>query len=45
MRFDGFVDSSSWGLRRVHGHVSRASLLVYDFVLMMFLFVLLMLVP
>jgi hypothetical protein len=45
MRFDGLLDSLSCGLGRVHGHVSRASLLVYDFVLMMLLLVLLMLVP
>jgi hypothetical protein len=43
--FDGFIDSFSCGLGRVRGHVSRASLLVHDFVLMMLLLVLLMLVP
>jgi hypothetical protein len=35
VRFDGFLDSFSCGLERVHGHVSRVSLLVHDFVLMM----------
>jgi hypothetical protein len=45
MRFDGFLDSFSCGPGRVHGHVSRVSLLVHDFVLVMPLLVLLMLVP
>jgi hypothetical protein len=45
MRFDVLLDSLSCGLGRVHGHVSRTSLLVHDFVLVMFLLVLLMLVP
>jgi hypothetical protein len=45
MRFDGFIDYLSCGLGRVHGHISRASLLVHDFVLVMLLLVLLMLVP
>jgi hypothetical protein len=44
MRFDGFLDSLSCGLGRVHGYVSRASFLVHDFVLVMLLLVL-MLVP
>jgi hypothetical protein len=44
-RFDGFFDSFSSGLGRDRGHVSRASLLVHDSVLMMCLLVLLMLVP
>jgi hypothetical protein len=44
MRFDGFLDSFSCGMGRVRGHVSRVSLLVYDFVLVMLLLVLLMLV-
>jgi hypothetical protein len=43
--FDGFFDSLSCGLGRVRGHVFRASLLVHDFVLVIFFFVLLMLVP
>jgi hypothetical protein len=41
MRFD----SLSCGLGQVCGHVSRASLLIHDFILVMFLLVLLMLVP
>jgi hypothetical protein len=41
MRFD----SLSCGLGQVRGHVSRASLLIHDFILVMFLLVLLMLVP
>jgi hypothetical protein len=45
VRFDGLFDSFSCGLGRVHGHVSRASLLVHDFILVMCLLVLLMLVP
>jgi hypothetical protein len=45
VRFDGFLDSSSWGLGRVRGHVSRAVLSVHDFILVMLLLVLLMLVP
>jgi hypothetical protein len=45
VRFDGLLDSFSCGLGRVCGHVSRGSLLVHDFVLVMFLLVLLMLVP
>jgi hypothetical protein len=45
MRFDGLLDSFSCGLRRVHEHAYRASLLVHDFVLVMHLLVLLMLVP
>jgi hypothetical protein len=45
MRFDGFLDSFSYGLGSVCGHVSRVSLLVYDFVLVMPLLVLLLLVP
>jgi hypothetical protein len=42
--FDGFLDSSSCEFGRVRGHVSRVSLLVHDFVLVMLLLVLLMLV-
>jgi hypothetical protein len=45
VRFDEFLDSFSYGLGRVRGHVSRVSLLVHDFVLVMLLLVLLMLVP
>jgi hypothetical protein len=45
VRFDGLLDSFSCGLGGVHGHVSRASLLVHDFVLMILLLVFLMLVP
>jgi hypothetical protein len=45
VRFDGLLDSLSCGLGRVRGHVSRASLLVHNFVLVMFSLVLLMLVP
>jgi hypothetical protein len=45
MGFDGLLDSFSCGLGRVRGHVSRVSLLVHDFVLVMLLLVLLMLVP
>jgi hypothetical protein len=45
MRFDGFLDSLSCGLGRVHGHVSRVSLLIHDFILVMLLLVLLILVP
>jgi hypothetical protein len=44
VRFDGFLNSFSCGLGRVHGHVSRVSLLVHDFVLVMLLLVLLVLV-
>jgi hypothetical protein len=44
VRFDGLLDSFSCGLGRVRGHVSRVSLLVHDFVLVMLLFVLLILV-
>jgi hypothetical protein len=44
VRFDGFIDSFSCGLGRVRGHVSRVSLSVHDFVLVMLLLVLLMLV-
>jgi hypothetical protein len=44
VRFDGFLDSFSCGLGRVRGHVSRVSLLVHDFILVMLLLVLLMLV-
>jgi hypothetical protein len=42
--FDGLLDSFSCGLGWVRGHVSRVSLLVHDFVLVMLLLVLLMLV-
>jgi hypothetical protein len=45
MRLDGFLDSFSCGLGRVRDHAYRASLLVHDFVLVIFLLVLLMLVP
>jgi hypothetical protein len=44
VEFDGLLDSFSYGLGRVRGHVSRVSLLVLDFVLVMLLLVLLMLV-
>jgi hypothetical protein len=44
MRFHRFLDSFSCGLGRVRGHVSRVSLLVHDFVLVMLLLVLLILV-
>jgi hypothetical protein len=44
VRFDGFLDSFSCGLGQVRGHVSKVSLLVHDFVLIMLLLVLLMLV-
>jgi hypothetical protein len=45
VRFGGFLDSFSSGLGRVRDHAYRASLLVHDFVLVMFFLVLLMLVP
>jgi hypothetical protein len=45
VRFDGFFDSLSCGLGRVRGHVSRVSLLVHNFVLVMLLLVLLILFP
>jgi phosphoglycerol transferase MdoB-like AlkP superfamily enzyme len=45
MIFDGLLDSLSCGLGRVREHISRASLLVHDFILVMLLLVLLMLVP
>jgi hypothetical protein len=45
VRFGGFLDSFSCGLGRVRDHAYRASLLVHDFVLVMFFLVLLMLVP
>jgi hypothetical protein len=45
VRFDGLLDSFSCGMGRVRGHVSRASLLVHDFVFVMLLLVLLILVP
>jgi hypothetical protein len=45
VRLDGFLNSFSYGLRRVCDHDYRNSLLVHDFVLVMFLLVLLMLVP
>jgi hypothetical protein len=44
VRFDGFLDSFSYGLGRVRGHVSRVSLLVNNFILVMLHLVLLMLV-
>jgi hypothetical protein len=44
MRFDGLLDSFSYGLGRVREHACRASLLVHDFILVMLLLVLLMLV-
>jgi hypothetical protein len=44
VRFDGSLDSFSCGLRWVHEHAYRASLLVHGFVLVMLLLVLLMLV-
>jgi hypothetical protein len=42
MRFDGLLDSFSCELGRVRGHVSRVSLLIHDFVLMMLLLVLML---
>jgi hypothetical protein len=45
VRFDGLLVSLSCVLGRVRGDVSRASLLVHDFVLVMLLLVLLILVP
>jgi hypothetical protein len=45
MRFDGLLDSFSCGLGRVREHAYRASLLGHNFILVMFLLVLLMLVP
>jgi hypothetical protein len=42
VRFDGFLDSFSCGLGQVRGHVSKVSLLVHDFVLMMLLLVLML---
>jgi hypothetical protein len=45
VKFDGFLDFFSCGLGRIRGHISRVSLLVHDFVLVMILLVLLMLVP
>jgi hypothetical protein len=45
VRFNGLLNSFLCGLGRVHGHISRASLLVHDFVLVMLLLVPLMLVP
>jgi hypothetical protein len=45
VRFDGLLNSFLCGLGRVHGQISRASLLVHDFVLVMLLLVPLMLVP
>jgi hypothetical protein len=44
VRFNRFLDSFLCGLGRVRGQVSRVSLLVHDFILMMLLLVLLMLV-
>jgi hypothetical protein len=44
MRFDGLLNSFSCGLGRVRGNVSRVSLLVHDFILMMLVLILLMLV-
>jgi hypothetical protein len=44
VRFDGLLDSFSCGLGRVRGHVSRVSLLVHDFILLILLLVLLILV-
>jgi hypothetical protein len=45
VRFDGLFDSFSCGLRRVHEHAYRASLLVHNFVLVMLLLALHMLFP
>jgi hypothetical protein len=45
VRFDGFLDSFSCALEQVCGHVSRASLLVHNFIFVMLLLILLMLVP
>jgi hypothetical protein len=44
VRFDGLLDSFSYGLGRVHEHAYTTSLLVHDFVLMISLLAL-MLVP
>jgi hypothetical protein len=44
VKFDGLLDSFSYGLGRVREHAYRASLLVHDFFLVMLLLVLLMLV-
>jgi hypothetical protein len=43
--FDGFLDSLSCGLGRVHGLLLEHLLLVHDFVLVMLLLVLFMLFP
>jgi hypothetical protein len=45
LRLDELLDSFSCGLGRVREHAYRASLLVHDFVFVMFLLVLFMLVP
>jgi hypothetical protein len=45
VRFDGLLDSFSYGLGLVREHAYRASLLFHDFVLVMLLLVPLMLVP
>jgi hypothetical protein len=45
VRFDKLLDSFSCGLGRVREHVSRASLMVNDFIHVILLLVLLMLVP
>jgi hypothetical protein len=48
MRFhllDGFLDSLSYGLRRVHGHALELLLLIHDFMLVMLLLIHLMLFP
>jgi phosphoglycerol transferase MdoB-like AlkP superfamily enzyme len=45
MRFDGLLDSFSFGLGRVREHAYRAFLLVHDFVIVILLLVLLLLVP
>jgi hypothetical protein len=45
VRFDRLLDSFSCGLGRVREHVSRASLMVNDFIHVILLLVLLMLVP
>jgi hypothetical protein len=44
MRFDGLLDSFSYGVGRVREHAYRVFLLVHNFVLVMLLLVLLMLV-
>jgi hypothetical protein len=45
VRFDELLDSFLCGLGLVHEYAYRASLLAYDFVLVMLILILLMLVP